>query len=94
MDDEKSSGLREVATRLTAPGKGILASDESTGTIGRRLEKVGLENTEVKTPFNTTASITRKKFRLMRRGQLVALRLAFTCRISEKCTGSSSTPLA
>lgn len=40
-------GLREVACRLTAPARGILASDESTGTIGKRLEKAGLENTEV-----------------------------------------------
>ena len=49
MDDGESSGLRDVASRLTAPGKGILASDESTGTIGKRLEKAGLENTEVST---------------------------------------------
>ena len=53
MDDGESSGLREVASRLTAPGKGILASDESTGTIGKRLEKAGLQNTEARslTPY-------------------------------------------
>ncbi len=39
--------LRDVACRLSEPGKGILASDESTGTIGKRLEKAGLNNTEV-----------------------------------------------
>ncbi len=39
--------LSAVARRLVAPGKGLLASDESTGTIGKRLEKVGLQNTEV-----------------------------------------------
>jgi fructose-bisphosphate aldolase class I len=44
MDTED---LREIASRLSARGKGILASDESTGTIGKRLEKAGLENTEV-----------------------------------------------
>lgn len=38
--------LAEVASKLAAPGKGLLASDESTGTIGKRLEKVGKENTE------------------------------------------------
>ncbi|GMH40656.1 hypothetical protein BSKO_08560 [Bryopsis sp. KO-2023] len=38
--------LANVAQSLAAPGKGILASDESTGTVGKRLEKVGLENTE------------------------------------------------
>lgn len=29
-----------------APGKGILAADESTGTIGKRFEPIGVENTE------------------------------------------------
>ena len=29
-------------------GKGLLASDESTGTIGKRLEKAGFENTEAR----------------------------------------------
>jgi len=48
MENGESSGLREIASRLTSPGKGILASDESTGTIGKRLERVGLENTEVR----------------------------------------------
>jgi fructose-bisphosphate aldolase class I len=42
-----NSDLAEVAAALAAPGKGILASDESTGTIGKRLEKAGLQNTEV-----------------------------------------------
>ena len=36
----------EVAQRLCAPGKGILAADESTGTIGKRLAHVGIANTE------------------------------------------------
>lgn len=40
--------LKGIAQRLTVRGKGILASDESTGTIGKRLEKSGLENTEVR----------------------------------------------
>jgi fructose-bisphosphate aldolase class 1 len=39
--------LAAVAARIAAPGKGILAADESTGTIGKRLERVGLENVEV-----------------------------------------------
>ena len=29
--------LRETAAKLVAPGKGILAADESTGTIGKRV---------------------------------------------------------
>jgi hypothetical protein len=39
--------LAAVAARIAAPGRGILAADESTGTIGKRLEKVGMENVEV-----------------------------------------------
>lgn len=38
--------LNEIALRMVAPGKGILAADESTGTIGKRFEGIGLENTE------------------------------------------------
>ena len=42
-----SEELYKIAGRLTSAGKGILASDESPGTIGRRLQKAGKENTEV-----------------------------------------------
>jgi len=37
--------LADVAQRISAPGKGILAADESTGTIKKRLDKIGLEST-------------------------------------------------
>ncbi len=40
--------LCETALQLTAPGKGLLASDESTGTIGKRLAKASVENSEVR----------------------------------------------
>jgi fructose-bisphosphate aldolase class I len=39
-------GLNEIAERMTAPGKGILAADESTGTIKKRFDAIGLESTE------------------------------------------------
>ena len=38
--------LADVARALVAPGKGILAADESTGTIKRRFDAIGVENTE------------------------------------------------
>jgi fructose-bisphosphate aldolase class I len=38
--------LHETAVALVAPGKGILAADESTGTITRRFGDVGIESTE------------------------------------------------
>jgi len=31
---------------LVKPGKGILAADESTGTIGQRFSKIEVENNE------------------------------------------------
>lgn len=38
--------LEETAQAMVAPGKGILAMDESHSTIGKRFAAVGLENTE------------------------------------------------
>lgn len=38
--------LNKVAVAMTAPGKGILAADESTGTIKKRFDAIGTENTE------------------------------------------------
>ena len=38
--------LLETAAAMVAPGKGILAIDESTGTIAKRLDSVGLECNE------------------------------------------------
>lgn len=37
--------LIATAKAIATPGKGILAADESTGTIGKRLATIGLENT-------------------------------------------------
>jgi fructose-bisphosphate aldolase, class I len=36
--------LCATAKALTAPGKGLLAADESTGTIGKRFDAIQLEN--------------------------------------------------
>ena len=38
--------LESVAKAMVAPGKGILAADESTGTIEKRLAGIKVENTE------------------------------------------------
>ncbi len=40
------SSLEEVARAIVAPGKGILAADESTGTIEKRLKSIDTPNTE------------------------------------------------
>jgi fructose-bisphosphate aldolase class I len=45
---EKSMNLAElnrVAEALVAPGRGILAADESSGTIQKRFETIGVEST-------------------------------------------------
>jgi fructose-bisphosphate aldolase class I len=38
--------LNKVALAMVAPGKGILAADESTGTIKKRFDAIGVESTE------------------------------------------------
>jgi fructose-bisphosphate aldolase class I len=38
--------LRETAEALVAPGKGILAADESSGTIKKRFDSINVESTE------------------------------------------------
>lgn len=37
--------LNEIAKKLVAPGKGILAADESDGTIKKRFDRIGVEST-------------------------------------------------
>jgi len=37
--------LNKVAAAMTAPGRGILAADESTGTIGKRFDAIGVPST-------------------------------------------------
>ena len=38
--------LIATANAISAPGKGILAADESTGTIGKRFAPIGVENNQ------------------------------------------------
>jgi fructose-bisphosphate aldolase, class I len=40
------SDLNAIAKKMVAPGKGLLAADESTGTIQKRFDAIGVENTE------------------------------------------------
>merc|ERR1711915_958777 len=46
LTEERKKELRETAQAIVAPGKGILAADESTGTIGKRFASIGAENVE------------------------------------------------
>ena len=38
--------LNDIANRMVAPGKGILAADESTGSITKRFESIRFDSTE------------------------------------------------
>jgi len=38
--------LNKVARAMTAPGKGLLAADESSGTIKKRFDAIGVESSE------------------------------------------------
>ncbi|XP_011139293.1 fructose-bisphosphate aldolase isoform X2 [Harpegnathos saltator] len=45
-DPELKEELRTIAQQIVAPGRGILAADESTATIGKRLQDINVENNE------------------------------------------------
>src|ERR1700741_4088413 len=45
-DSMSNTELHETAAALVAEGKGILAADESTGTIKKRFDTIGVESTE------------------------------------------------
>src|SRR3954447_25224162 len=40
------TSLNQIARALVSPGKGILAADESDGTIKKRFDSIGVESTE------------------------------------------------
>jgi fructose-bisphosphate aldolase class I len=46
MTVQELQDLESVAQALVAPGKGILAADESTGTIEKRFKSIDVESTE------------------------------------------------
>jgi len=46
LTQEAKDELRAIAAAIVAPGHGILAADESTGTMGKRLDNIKVENSE------------------------------------------------
>ena len=40
------SNLEDIAKQMVMPGKGILAADESSGTIKKRFDSINVESTE------------------------------------------------
>ena len=45
VDTKYRAELLQTVKSICSPGKGILAADESTGTIGKRFERINVENT-------------------------------------------------
>ncbi|XP_033218044.1 fructose-bisphosphate aldolase-like isoform X2 [Belonocnema kinseyi] len=45
-EPELKKELSQIAQQIVAPGRGILAADESTATIGKRFTDINVENTE------------------------------------------------
>ena len=46
LNDVQKQELATIAKKIVANGKGILAADESSGTIGKRFSAINLENVE------------------------------------------------
>lgn len=46
LTKEQEDELRNIANAIVAPGKGILAADESIGSMDKKLLPIGLENIE------------------------------------------------
>jgi len=46
LTEAQKKELADIANRIVATGKGILAADESTGSIAKRLASINVENTE------------------------------------------------
>ena len=46
LTPEREQELRRIANAIVAPGKGILAADESTGSMIKRMASINLDNTE------------------------------------------------
>ena len=40
------TNINEIAIQMVTPGKGILAADESSGTIKKRFDSINVESTE------------------------------------------------
>uniref|UniRef100_H3DCM1 Fructose-bisphosphate aldolase n=1 Tax=Tetraodon nigroviridis TaxID=99883 RepID=H3DCM1_TETNG len=46
LTPEQKKELSDIAQRIVATGKGILAADESTGSVAKRFQSINAENTE------------------------------------------------
>lgn len=62
LTKEQEAELAATANAIVAPGKGILAADESPGSMAKRLAPIGLENTEEnRRKYRQVCPCTKKK---------------------------------
>ncbi len=83
--------LTITANKLAAPGKGLLASDESTPTIGKRLVKAGLINDEV--CIHSNGEVTPSGPVAMRNACLLLLLLSAADGVPDSNRRSNARPL-
>ena len=58
LTPEQKKELSDIAHRIVAPVKGILAADESIGSIAKRLQSIGTQNTEENRQFYRPLRLT------------------------------------
>ena len=67
--------LNKVATAMVAPGRGILAADESSGTIKKRFDTIGVES----------SADSRRDYRELMFRANEAMSASATCKYSMRC---------
>jgi len=65
LEPELKEELRTIAQQIVSPGRGILAADESTTTIGKRFQDINVENTEENRRVYRQLLFTTAKVRLV-----------------------------
>ncbi|CAO2629035.1 Fructose-bisphosphate aldolase A [Lemmus lemmus] len=58
LTPEQKKELSDIAHRIVTPGKGILAADEPTGSIAKRLQSISTENKEENRRFHCQLLLT------------------------------------
>lgn len=77
LEPELKEELRAIAQQIVEPGRGILAADESTATIGKRLQDINVENTEENRKAYRQLLFTTAKVRSIHGGEFAQKRYCF-----------------
>lgn len=77
LEPELKEELRAIAQQIVEPGKGILAADESTSTIGKRLQSINVENTEENRKAYRQLLFTTAKVRPIHGGEFAQKKYCF-----------------